>query len=72
MQYLPAVRAYQVKSAFRRLKVFWLNAASGAQRPEEAYICIQEARKFGAECSISRLEELSKLKVHSGDRKSSG
>ena len=37
-------------------------------QPEEANICIQEAGKFGAECSLSRLEGLGKLKVHSGEK----
>ena len=54
MQFRPVGRALQVGSAFRRTKVFLLKAVAGAQRPEEAYICIQEARKFGAECSLSK------------------
>ena len=51
------------------LKAFGVSAA--AQRPEEADYCLQEAEKSIGECSISRLEELSKLKVPSGGVKSS-
>jgi hypothetical protein len=43
MQFQPAGRALQVGSAFRERESLLLNAIAGAQRPEEANYCLQEA-----------------------------
>jgi hypothetical protein len=72
MQFQPAGRNWQVKSAFRRSKVLLLKAVAGAQRPEEANYCLQEAEKSDGECSLSRQEGPGKLKVHSGSEKVCG
>ena len=39
------------------LSDFLLKAVAGAQRPEEADYCLQEAGKSNGECSCSRREE---------------
>ena len=45
---------FYVVIAFRKRESLLLKAVAGAQRPEEANWCLQEARKSAGECSLSQ------------------